>query len=609
MPKSVIQFRITPKDPHAHLFEVVCVVPEPAPSGQRFSLPAWIPGSYMIRDFARNVVRVWASDEDHRPLRVRKVDKQTWECGPCAGPLMLRYEVYAWDLSVRGAHLDASHAYFNGTSVFVCIEGQAEAAHLVDICPPATQLGGDWLVATAMARADAPEWGFGTYQAASYDELVDHPVEMGRLTLAGFELGGVPHHVAIYGLHRADLERLCRDLQRICSEHVRLFGELPPMDRYVFLVTAVGEGYGGLEHRASCSLLCSRNSLPLAGQDTVSDEYRTFLALCSHEYFHTWNVKRIKPKAFVPYDLSREVHTSLLWAFEGITSYYDELALVRSGVIGAESYLELLGQTVTRVLRMPGRFKQSLAESSFDAWTKFYKQDENSPNAIVSYYTKGAVVALALDLVLRLESGGEFSLDDVMRALWRQYGRTGIGVPEDGIERTVAQVSGLDLADTLEPWLRGTEDPDLERLLGEFGVRMTRRPAESARDKGGKPPANAAALRQFPVLGIRLAPETEAARLAVVFEGSSAHEAGLAAGDELIAVNGIRVTARNLETVLRTYAVGDAVALHGFRRDELIQVEATLKPAALDTCHLTVVPDPAAQTARRRARWLSVPAA
>jgi len=608
MSSPAVRYRITPKDPHAHLFEVVCTVARPAPEGQRLALPAWIPGSYMIRDFARNIVRLWAFDGEQGAVAVRKLDKQTWQCGACAGPLTVRYEVYAWDLSVRGAHLDATHGYFNGTSVFLRVEGFEDQPCEVDIRPPAAALGSDWRVATAMTRAGAPEWGFGTYRAQSYDELIDHPVEMGRLAIASFQVAGVPHHVAVYGRQRADLERLCRDLTRICQEHVALFGELPAMDRYVFLVTALGEGYGGLEHRASCSLMCSRNDLPQPGQESVSEDYRNFLALCSHEYFHTWNVKRIKPAAFTPYDLSREAHTTLLWAFEGITSYYDELALVRSGVISVESYLELLGQTITRVLRMPGRFKQSLVESSFDAWTKFYKQDENSPNAIVSYYTKGAVVALALDLTIRRETGGAHSLDDVMRALWRIYGRQDAGVPEEGVERVIAEETGLDLGELLNGWLRGTEDPDLERLFDGFGVRLHRRAAESARDKGGKPPADGA-KRPMPVLGVRLATDSDAARLAVVFEGSSAHEAGLSAGDELVAVDGIRVTARNLETTLRNYAVGDRVIVHAFRRDELFEVAATLKAAPLDTCHLSLVETASPDSTQRRQAWLATAAA
>ena len=246
-----------------------------------------------------------------------------------------------------------------------------------------------------------------------------------------FHVAGRPHHVIISGRHRVDAERLAADLTRICETQIALFGELPAdIERYLFLVMAVGDGYGGLEHRSSCSLLCSRDDLPPPGLEQVSDGYRQFLGLCSHEYFHLWNVKRIKPAAFVPYDLYRETPTRQLWAFEGFTAYYDDLMLVRSGVIPPESYLELLGQTITRVLRGSGRHQQSVADSSFDAWTKFYRQDENASNAIVSYYTKGALIALALDLMIREASNGQRSLDDLMRQLWQRYGRTPTASPK-----------------------------------------------------------------------------------------------------------------------------------------------------------------------------------
>jgi predicted metalloprotease with PDZ domain len=239
-----------------------------------------------------------------------------------------------------------------------------------------------------MERAGAAPLGFGRYRAQGSADLIDHPVEMGDFLHTQFLAAGTPHEIAIYGRHRADLGRLSRDLQKVCEEHANLFGELPP-DRYLFLMMVVGQGYGGLEHRDSTSLICSRADLPVPGQTEVTEGYRRLLGLCSHEYFHLWNVKRIQPARIQSSDLSGEVHTRLLWAFEGFTSYYDDLALVRCGLITERDYLDLLAQTITRVMRVNGRTKQSVAESSFDAWTKFYKQDENAPNAIVSYYAKG----------------------------------------------------------------------------------------------------------------------------------------------------------------------------------------------------------------------------
>ncbi len=461
----MIHYQVQPVSPQAHLFEVVLRIARPAPEGQVLTLPAWIPGSYMIRDFARNIVTLHASSGGKR-VAAEKTDKQTWRCAAANGELEVSYQVYAWDLSVRAAHLDTTHGYFNGTSLFLKVVGQEHVGCSVEILPPEGEAYRNWRVATTLPVDGAEHLGFGRYRAADYEELVDHPVEMGAFTFVSFEAAGTPHEIAITGRHQADTERLCRDLQAICEYQIGLFGELPPMERYLFQVLAVGDGYGGLEHRSSTSLICKRTDLPRADDKEVSEGYREFLGLCSHEYFHLWNVKRIRPAVFRQADLSSEVYTRLLWAFEGITSYYDDLALLRSGRIDRQSYLDLLARMITRVLRGSGRLKQTLEESSFDAWTKFYKQDENAPNAIVSYYAKGALVALALDLTIRRHSGGEQSLDDLMRALWRRHGREDIGVGEGDIEALAAEISGADLSGFFDQALRGTADLPLKELLG-----------------------------------------------------------------------------------------------------------------------------------------------
>lgn len=586
-----IQFHVTPKKPHAHLFEVRCVITAPDPAGQAFSLPVWIPGSYLIREFARNIVQLQAWSGD-RPVTVQKLDKCTWRCDPCAGPLVVIYEVYAWELSVRSAHLDDSHGYFNGTSVFIKVHGKESQPHGVTLVAPEGDAYRPWRVATTLTRLDALPYGFGGYHAADYDELVDHPVEMGEFTLSTFHACGIPHDVVISGRHRADLDRLCRDLQRVCEQQIRFFGELPPMSRYMFLVTVVDQGYGGLEHRASCSLLCSRDDLPHARQQEVGDKYRTFLGLCSHEYFHLWHVKRIRPAAFAPYDLNRENYTGLLWAFEGITTYYQNLMLLRCGLITAESYLELLAQTITRVWRGAGRHKQSLVESSFDAWIKFYRQDENAVNAIVNYYAKGALVALALDLLIRSETGGAHSLDEVMLALWQRYGKTGIGLPEDGLERLAEEISGLDLKGFFTEMVHGMADPPLVQLLGRFGIHLELRPAVSMTDKGGqRGKASVETLLQRPALGVNLAEGGGDAKIAQVFDGGSAQRAGLAAGDVIVAVDRLRVTRNNLETLLAVYQPGETVTIDVFRRDELRTYNVLLQPPPADTCVLSLCED------------------
>ena len=590
MNKSSICYTIHPSNPEAHRFTVTCRVPHPDPAGQCFALPAWIPGSYLIRDFARHIVAIRAESEG-KPVSLNKLDKHTWQARPLAvgRPLSVTCEIHAWDLSVRGAHLDATHAFFNGTSVFLRAIGQEDAPCLVDIQPPEGRSFASWRVATALepARGEpgaAKRHGFGVYRAACYDELIDHPVEMGAFTLARFVACGVTHDIAITGRHDCDVERLTADLKRICAWQIRFFGEPAPMKRYVFLVTAVGEGYGGLEHRASTALLCSRNDLPYRGMRGVPEGYRTFLGLCSHEYFHTWNVKRIKPAAFVPYDFDRENYTTQLWAFEGITSYYDDLALLRSGVIDRNDWLELLAKTISNVQRTPGRSRQSLAESSFDAWSKFYRPDENTPNVVVSYYAKGALVALALDLVLRSKTANRVSLDDVMQRLWQRYGMTNIGTPEDAVRQIAEECANLDLSRFFADYVNGTRELPLKKLLAAFGITLE---SENAK---------------IPSLGVKTASENGEVKLVTVFDGGAAQHAGLASGDILLAINGLRVAPTNLDKLLGRLQAGDAINIHAFRRDELIECRLRLDPPAFEATRLTVKKNHKGRVSRQ-AQW------
>lgn len=577
MPSAPIRYTIRPSRPAAHRFEVTCCVDLPDPVGQRFALPAWIPGSYLIRDFARHIIAIRAECAG-KTVCLRKTDKHTWQAVALkkAAPLTVTCEIYAWDLSVRGAHLDETHAFFNGTSVFLRVLGQEESPCLIDIQPPQGSAFKEWRVTTAMEAAHgekgaAKAHGFGLYRAANYDELIDHPVEMGRFKLARFEACSVPHEIAISGRHDCDLARLCADLERVCTWQIRFFGEPAPMQRYLFLVTAVGDGYGGLEHRASTALLCSRNDLPYAGMTGMSEGYRSFLGLCSHEYFHTWNVKRIKPAAFTPYDLNTENYTRLLWAFEGITSYYDDLALLRSGVIELNDWLELTAKTISNVQRTPGRLRQSLAESSFDAWSKFYRPDENTPNAVVNYYAKGALLALALDLSLRSQTRGRVSLDDVMRSLWQRNGLTGIGVKDDDIRLLAEELSGLNLKPFFAHYVQGTDELPLKQLLAGADIKLTWEAAKT------------------PALGIKTTGDGNEVKLATVLDDSAAQAAGLSSGDILLAIDGLRTTPENLDKHLSRYKAGDTIQVHAFRRDELMQFAVRLDPAPADTAKLTVL--------------------
>ena len=592
-----IRYSIVPKQPAAHLFEVTVTVTDPDPSGQRFMLPVWIPGSYMVREFARNIVTLRAFNEAGRKVRVEKTDKHTWQAAPVSGALTLRYEVYAWDLSVRAAHLDDTTGFFNGTSVFLAAVGHEDAPCLVDIQKPAGPAYRSWRVATALPEARGTRrYGFGEYSAQNYDELVDHPVTLGEFALTTFKAHGVPHDIVIAGRVVAlDMARLAADLKRICEAQIALFepkSKKAPVERYVFMTQAVSDGYGGLEHRASTALICNRTDLPVEGRPQTTEGYRTYLGLCSHEYFHTWNVKRIKPAAFAPYDLTRENYTSLLWLFEGFTSYYDDLILVRSGLIKPEEYFSLLGKVVGGVLRGSGRLKQTVAESSFDSWIKYYRQDENAPNAIVSYYTKGSLVALAFDLTIRAQTNNRKSLDDVMRLLWQRFGRDfyrgkPVGVAEDEIEAIFAEATGAELGALFEQAVRSTRDLPLETLLEPFGIALAPEPDRNAK----------------PSLGARLRGGADCT-LAAVHDGSAAQKAGLSAGDVLVAIDGLRVTGANLDALLSRYLPGAKVEVHAFRRDELRTAQVKLDGPEVSRYTLSVA-DKRAAARNWRERWLA----
>jgi predicted metalloprotease with PDZ domain len=562
-------------------------------------MPSWIPGSYLLREYARHIVEIAASSTG-RPIGIAKVDKNGWAVSGAGDELSISTTVYALDQSVRGAFLDRRRAYFNGTCLFLLPDGRENDSIEVEIEAPADPACLTWRVATAMRAVAVDARGFGTYRAADYDELIDHPVEISDHARASFVAAGVPHEVVIAGRFETDLDRVTIDLRQVCEAQIDFFGRPPPFDRYLFLGIAVGDGYGGLEHRASSSLIFSRDGLPKPGERGVPRSYQRFLALASHEYFHTWHVKRTKPAAFVPYRLDRRNHTRLLWVFEGITSYYQDLFLLRSQLIGAQAYLQRLGELLTRVYRTPGRLRQSIADSSFDAWDSLYKPEANSPNAGVSYYTKGALTALALDLTLRaLERHA--SLDDVVRELWRRYGTRDVGVPEDGFEQLAVEIGGPSLVEFFETAVRGTGDLDLAGLLAAVGVRLQTRGATSAADVGGTPAATDETPRG---LGASYRPRDGGLELVTVFDGGPAQAAGLNPGDLLIALGGLKINERNLLGRLARYELGERVRLSAFRGDELIDVELELCAPPLDTCYLELDPDAPDAALERRRAWL-----
>ncbi len=524
----MITYRIDLSLAHAHRFIVTLQVAKPQPQVV-LELPVWIPGSYLVREFARNLNALQAS-QGGKPCAVQQLGKASWQVN-CAGKgaLSVQYEVYANDPSVRAAFLDNRRGFFNGTSTFLSVQGQEDTPHRVQI----TGLPKGWSVATALPPVKTDTRGQGWYEAPDHDALVDHPVELGTFWRGSFQVRGVLHELVVSGASdQADLDRLLKDTQTICAQEISFWHgrRKPPFNRYVFLLNVVEDGYGGLEHRDSTALICSRKDLPRHGASSQSEGYTTLLGLISHEYFHTWNVKRLKPKEFAPYDYSRENHTQMLWFFEGFTSYYDDLILLRSGLLKPADYLKLLNKPINQVLSTPGRLQQSVAQASFDAWTRYYRPDENTANSTVSYYTKGSLVALCLDLSLRLGAprpdGSTPSLDGVMQRLWGLQRAIDQGDVEQALsdEASAPPPHGKDWAQVLNTWVHGVGELPLEDLLSRFGVEWT-----------NKPPS---VTQQW---GLRAQERVDGLKVQAIMRGSPAEDAGLSAGDELLALNGWRL--------------------------------------------------------------------
>ena len=588
----MIHYRIDVASAPAHLFRVTLRITEPA-AEQRLSLPAWIPGSYLVREFARHLSALEAR-RGARQVTLEQLDKATW-LARCDGraALTVSYLVYAFDTSVRAAFLDAQRGFFNGTSVFLRVEGREDEPHRVEL----RGLPAGWQVATALAPVKVDAGGRGVYEAADYDELVDHPVELGRFWRGRFEAHGVPHEYVVAGaLPDFDGTRLLADAKRICEAQIAFWHGTPPRrggpsswrppyDRYVFLHNLVEEGHGGLEHRASTALISPRRDMPAVGKPETGDGYVNLLGLISHEYFHTWNVKRLRPAEFTRYDYTRENYTELLWFFEGFTSYYDDLFLIRTGLIDMARYLRLVARTVSGVLSMPGRKVQSVAQSSFDTWVKYYRADENTPNATISYYTKGSLVALALDLTLRAEGRG--TLDDVMRALWAGSG--GGPIDEAQIAAALQQVGGRSHAQELAAWVHGTDDLPLQRLLEAAGVEWS---------------GEAATLAQR--LGLRVSESAlTGVKVTNVLRGGAAEQAGVSPGDEVLAVDGWRV--RRLDDALRVLAAGQVAPLLVARDQRVLALSLRLPPVSPGAggVMLKAVAAPAKPAAALREAWLA----
>ncbi len=581
-PTDTIRYTVRMPRPHTHRFAVEARFP--ASGGDLLvALPVWNPGSYLVREFAKHVQSVTAETPDGSPLQVSRADKSSFLVRSGGAEVLLRYEVYANELSVRTSHLDGSHAFWNGATLFLYDEARRHLEHRVRVEAPAA-----WRVSTALD----PDPATGEYVAADYDHLVDSPFECGPHTVHRFEVLGVPHELLFWGGEPPDLPRVLSEVQRVCEHEALFFGGLPHR-RYLFIVHLLEKGRSGLEHRDSSVLVYARNgwSTPRGRED--------FLHLVAHEYFHLWNMKRLRPAGLTPLDYGRENYTRLLWAFEGLTSYYDMLLTRRAGLTPPGRYLQRLGEAFTQLHGVPGRRVMTLEDASLQAWVKQYRPDENSANSAVSYYLKGELVGFLLDITLRKLTGDEKSLDDVMRLLWARYGVQGGGVPEDAWEAAAEEVAGQSLRAFFDRALRSTEELD-SSSLAHVGLDLRFRPKESAGDKGGTPPRS----RDPRPRGWLGANVRQSGTVSVVYADSPAMDAGLYVDDEVIALDGARVDGAALLSRIDERAPGDTVRLTFFRRDKLMELDVTLGAKPEDAVWLVRSDAPTEAQKRAYAAWI-----
>lgn len=564
-------YRLAVDSVHAHTFRVTLTLPRPG-AEQRFTLPVWAPGSYLVRDFARHL-SAFSARQGGRTLAVEAEGHSAWRVRcPGRGALELSYRAYAFDNGVRGTYLDGDRGFVNGPALFLRAEGRDAEAQRLSL----QGLPRGWQVVTSL-----PPRAGGGWEAADYLELIDHPLALGTPWTGQFTVRGVEHRLAVSGAWPGfDGERLLADTQRICETAIRFWHGRgrPPMRRYVFLLNVGDDLYGGLEHRESTALASARRTLPRTGQKDAGEAYTGLLQLICHEYFHAWNVVRMRPRDHAPADLSRAHPTRLLWFFEGFTSYYEDLLLRRAGLVDDAQFLRQLAAPLNRVLAAPGRHVQSVAEASFDAWVKYYKRDENTVNATVSYYDKGALVGLLADLTLRTQGR---SLDEVMRALWQ---RSAGGAIDDA---DIDAVLGERMATTLGPWVRGTGELPLRETLALAGVAM-----------------RAEAVPLAARLGLTLSEGAfSGVQVRQVLRGSAAEAAGLDAGDELLAADGWRL--RRLDDAQQWLAAGQPFDLLVVR-DQRVLTRRVQPPAAPAVAPVSLVLDDGASAAARALRraWL-----
>lgn len=576
-----ISYGVAMPKPHQHLFEVSVWVKNWSTGILNLKMPVWTPGSYLVREYARHVqdfqaIALSSASESYLPWQ--KCAKNHWQVATEAvDSILIKYRVFANELTVRTNHLDATHGYFNGAALFFFVEGHQNQAFTLEVEPPAAT----WEISTTLPLLENSEHKFWV---DNFDVLVDSPVEVGIHESYEFLHEDKPHRWVVWGEGNFEAERAIADTKKIIQVEADIYGDGLPYDEYMFLLHLSGSGYGGLEHKESCSL-----NYPRFGFGK-QDSYNRFMQLVAHEFFHLWNIKRIRPKALETFDYENENYTTSLWFAEGVTSYYDLLIPLWADIYDEEFFLESLSKDVTRYLTTPGRWVQPLAESSFDAWIKLYRRDAHSNNNQMSYYLKGAMVALLLDLLIRDRHDNKKSLDDVLQKLWQDFGKAEIGFTPQQVEAMIADVAGIDLTEFFAKYLHTTEKLPLEDSLSTFGLMLE--PVLEKEDK------------QHPYFGADVKENNNHAVVKSVNQGSPAHTAGIDPGDEILAIAGYRVTTEQLEKRLQNYQAGDTISITIFQQDQLKTLAVTLAEPQPSRYQIKKNPEASEQQKAKLQGWL-----
>lgn len=570
-----LSYQVSMPQPESHLFEVILQVQEWQSAILDLKMPVWTPGSYLVREYSRHLQNfsAWAGGV---ALPWRKLSKNHWQVETQGHQtITIRYRIFANELTVRTNHLDETHGYFNGSALFFYVPGFEKQPIQVKINPPKST----WNVTTPL-----PQVAQNIFEAKDFDTLVDSPFEIGEQKIYEFEVLGKPHAWVIWGRGNLEVDRVIEDTKKIIEVEAEMFGGLP-YDRYTFLLHLTSNSFGGLEHKDCCSLIYSRLGF------RAKEKYDRFMQLVAHEFFHLWNVKRIRPKALEVFDYDQENYTPSLWFSEGTTSFYDLIIPYRAGIYDVKAYFNALSQEITRYLTTPGRLVQPLSESSFDAWIKLYRPDANSANSQMSYYLKGEMVTLLLDLAIRIRHRNQRSFDHVMQLMWEKFGKAEIGFTPEQLKAIIESVAEFDLTSFFDRYINGTEELPFDEYLAGFGLRLK---------------SNVESNDSLPFAGMTVKTENGREMIKFVEANSPAQKAGIDPGDELLAIAGLKVNSGQFEERLKDYRVGDTIEIAVFHGDELKVKSVTLGSSRATQYVIEPMEDPSAIQQQNFENWLGV---